>query len=610
MKKTLTLTIVIALLLSVVGGEFVGTGYANPALRPEDPPAGYTINADGTYSGQNIQRDGNLYFLTGNINCTIVIERSGVVLDGAGYTVRGNGDSSGVWLQDKSDVTIKNLNIRNFRFGIKFSPRSSTPNSTANCKIIANNIINNTYGMSVPASSNCYIAENYITENIYGLYTESSSNTFKNNRFELNARNIFYQPHDSSEIDPTNTVDGKSIICWVNQHDRTVPSNAGAVILKDCQGIKIENLNLKNNRCGLLLINTNDCTITTNTFSECFNGIYLTGCFGNTITDNQITNNEDAGIQQFSSGNNQIVDNVITRNGLGIASSNTKDDVISNNQVIANGKGISAGTQCKVTNNKVTENSGDGIFLRDINGSTITGNIIKQNKGCGIGFGDGPNGVVKGNNISNNDVGIWISNAYGNTIISNNVEENVRFSIRLEGSHHDNLIYHNNFIDNNKGGVQASIAQVWVYPDLFKHEPPQIIRPGQTPTPTPRPPQQVGGAANAWDDGTEGNYWSDRQSADNSAYYINENNQDNHPLQTPHAISSFETPTKIIRFPSSSTQPSKEQTQEPIKTPSIFRVAETVAIVITLVISVAAAIVLGAVLYFKRGRDEKQRKEL
>ena len=167
--------------------------------------------------------------------------------------------------------------------------------------------------------------------------------------------------------------------------------------------------------------------------------------------------------------------------------------------------------------------------------------------------------------------------------------------------HHDNLIYHNNFIDNNGSGIQASIAKHWDYPDLFKRLPPHV---------TPRPPQYADGAANAWDDGTEGNYWSDYQAAGNAPYYINENNQDNHPLQSPHKISSFETPTKIVSFPPSPTQPSQEQPQEPIKTLSIFMAVETVAIIIILVISVASAIVLGAVFYLKSRRDERQRKEL
>jgi hypothetical protein len=89
----------------------------------------------------------------------------------------------------------------------------------------------------------------------------------------------------------------------------------------------------------------------------------------------------------------------------------------------------------------------------------------------------------------------------------------------LEGSHRDNLIYHNNFVGNNKGDSQATIKQVWFYPDA-KH--------GYQGN---NPPQLVDGAANIWDNGKEGNYWSDHTSGE--PYRIDGNNQDNHPLSKP-----------------------------------------------------------------------------
>lgn len=118
---------------------------------------------------------------------------------------------------------------------------------------------------------------------------------------------------------------------------------------------------------------------------------------------------------------------------------------------------------------------GDGIFFNNISGSSVLGNNVTLNKGYGIGLEYGPNAMIKGNYISKNNVGIWIGTAFYNNIISNTVIENNGLGIQLEGPHHDNFIYHNNFIDNNKGGTQASIAQIWTYPDLdklFSKDPP------------------------------------------------------------------------------------------------------------------------------------------
>ncbi len=172
---------------------------------------------------------------------------------------------------------------------------------------------------------------------------------------------------------------------------------------------------------------------------------------------------------------------------------------------------------------------GNEIFFRNIKNSNVTGNSISLNKGCGIGFGYGPNGTIIGNYISRNDKGIWISNAFENTITLNTIAKNNGWGIELEGSHKNNTIHHNNFINNSPAEkLQAHVAPIWVFPG------------------EPEPPKLVGGAANFWDDGNEGNYWSDYNGTDadgdcigDTPYIINENNQDNHPLMKPVAIPEF-----------------------------------------------------------------------
>jgi parallel beta-helix repeat protein len=567
-KKALAAAFTLIFLFSAVAGiDFVRNACANPGLMPAEPPAGYTINSDGTYVAENLRRYGDTYTLTGDINCTIVIQRDGIALDGAGYTLQGTGASSGIWLQEKSNVVIKNLSIRNFRVGIDFSPDYMSLGTNENCSILANTITNNTYGISLTESSKCYVAENYIADNTYGAGLYGGSGVFRNNRFERNQYDILDQGYGDNDMDASNTIDGKPIYYWVNSHDVTVPSDAGLVVLKNCSGIKVESLSLKGNENGLLLCNTNYSTISGNTLSDNLNGILLRQSFNNVITGNHVASNKNAGIEQFEGGGNRILNNVIAMNGYGITCSYTENNVVSGNQVVANeGLGISAGFDCinwTVTNNYVSENLGDGVFFKAVNYSTVIGNNVTLNKGCGIGFGYGPNGMIKGNFISKNNVGIWISNAFENSIISNTIIENAGWGIRLEGSQQNNVIHHNNFIDNNNEGIQASITELWVYPDLFKR-----LSPGQT----PRPPQLVAGAANAWDDGAEGNYWSDYtarypdaqkasgSTVGNTPYYINENNKDNHPLLAPQDIFTFELP--------STSPPSIQPSQEPNPTPT------------------------------------------
>jgi parallel beta-helix repeat protein len=296
-------------------------------------------------------------------------------------------------------------------------------------------------------------------------------------------------------MDTSNTVNGKPIYYWVEQHDRTVPSDAGLVVLKNCSGITVQGLSLEGNGDGILLHHITDSTISGNIIANNVNGITLTESSNNIISDNQIRNNRGYGIQvKYSSTSNIILKNEII--------SNTKDGIY-----------IESSINNSVTENQLMENNGNGIYFYSIQDCSVIANNITLNKGAGIGFGWGPNGTIKGNYISRNNKGIWMGSAFENTITFNTIIENSVWGIELGDTQRDNVIHHNNFINNNiTGGEQVRIASLWTFPG------------------EPEPPKYVEGAANAWDDGTEGNYWSNYDGNGNSPYIINGNNQDNHPL--------------------------------------------------------------------------------
>jgi DNA-binding HxlR family transcriptional regulator len=87
------------------------------------------ISADGPVIGtNNIQRDGDLYVLTGNISGSIVVQKSDISINGAGYTLQGFG-GTGIDLTNNVtqvpsaaeiwNVTVENLRIMNFDFSAK-----------------------------------------------------------------------------------------------------------------------------------------------------------------------------------------------------------------------------------------------------------------------------------------------------------------------------------------------------------------------------------------------------------------------------------------------------------------------------------------------------------
>lgn len=72
------------------------------------------IKSDGSIEGTDkIQRDGNIYSLSGNIifNASdfygIKVETDNIVIDGAGYTIQGAGIGRGIEIANPYNATIK-----------------------------------------------------------------------------------------------------------------------------------------------------------------------------------------------------------------------------------------------------------------------------------------------------------------------------------------------------------------------------------------------------------------------------------------------------------------------------------------------------------------------
>ncbi|MGQ9461230.1 MAG: right-handed parallel beta-helix repeat-containing protein [Candidatus Bathyarchaeaceae archaeon] len=91
------------------------------------------------------------YTLTDNITSSddgIVVESDNIIIDGAGYTVQGEGDGTGIELIERINVTVKNVIIKGFGYGIWLE-------GSLNNHIIGNNITYNDWaGIEIGVSSN------------------------------------------------------------------------------------------------------------------------------------------------------------------------------------------------------------------------------------------------------------------------------------------------------------------------------------------------------------------------------------------------------------------------------------------------------------------------
>jgi len=425
------------------------------------------IREDGNVEGTDkIQRDGNVYTFTGDIFDSIVVEKDDVVIDGVGYSLKGDGSGYGIHLIHRNYVTIRNLEIEEFDTGIRLYGGS---NNTIN----ENNMVNNEWGIYVEYSEKNTISENNITANEVGIrLTLSSNNVLRNNRINNNHYNFGVSGANLldyvNDIDTSNTVDEKPVYYWVNEQEKTVPLDAGHVALINCSGITVKNLNLTNNAEGILLAFTKNSTITQNTITNNGAGIELLGSSrNNTISGNYIINNEGIGIRLYGSPENNIFGNTITNNG----------------------------------------NHGVLLYFSDDN--TIFGNNLTANEFGIYLYGSSYNNLSSNSIINNIGVGLWFFGSSHNKIIGNNITDNQR-SIYFEMQAFNNTIYHNNVVNN--------ALQVFADTD----------------------------SVNSWDNGVEGNYWSNYNGTDNDGdgigdtlYVIDENNQDYYPLMTEFIIPEF-----------------------------------------------------------------------
>jgi len=194
--------------------------------------------------------DNVTYTFTTNIYDKVVVERDNIVVDGAGYILQGPGNGTGIRLLGISNVTIKNVEIKDFFNGISISYSS-------NITVHENNITNNWNGIELRYSLNNTIYRNNVTINEYGIWLNASSNN------SIIGNNI-----------TNNDWDGIRIRMFSNNN--TISGN-----------------NITKNQYGINLTHSsNNNTISGNNITgNSKYGIYLTGTSNNTIYHNNFVDN-------------------------------------------------------------------------------------------------------------------------------------------------------------------------------------------------------------------------------------------------------------------------------------------------------------------------------
>jgi parallel beta-helix repeat protein len=140
------------------------------------------IRSDGSIEGAGLKLEDGVYFFTGDIYGQIVIQKGGVTVDGSGYVLHGMGEG-GIFLENRSDVVLRNIKVVDAPFGITMLNGSNNIITGSNCSIKLENSVNNTISgnerisLLFNNSSKNIVMENNLTDNTrYGFKLQSTSN--------------------------------------------------------------------------------------------------------------------------------------------------------------------------------------------------------------------------------------------------------------------------------------------------------------------------------------------------------------------------------------------------------------------------------------------------
>jgi len=279
-KKAVSPSVLLfALFLVYTSLQFVELASAN-FLPPPPPTVKVYIRADGTVEPATtpIERFGDVYVFADNLlNHTLEVQCDNIVVDGAGFTLNGVGVNAGVTLSGRRNVTVKNLDIRNYVVSVWLN--QSTNNTIRDSSMLTfMNVI-------LDSSSKNQITGNNITgqDTGYGYGVQVNSGSSRN------------------------TVLGNSF------------TEAGI-------GVRVEggDYNLISENCFIrggtsVLVRGNYNIISKNTMVDGRGGISVTGSGShNTIFGNTIIGESKCGIKIYWGSSNTVYENYVANCAVGV----------------------------------------------------------------------------------------------------------------------------------------------------------------------------------------------------------------------------------------------------------------------------------------------------
>jgi len=205
------------------------------------------------------------------------------------------------------------------------------------------------------------------------------------------------------------------------------------------------------------------------------------------------------GIWLYASSNINVTGNNITNNHNGIYFAYSSNNTVSENNI--------------------TDNLDYAVYLFLSSNNTVYKNTVAGNWYYGIIVDSSSYNRISENAITFSPLGIWLFQSSSNTVSKNNIIYIDECAIKLEASN-----------DNSIFGNDVTTQGIWLYESSNNNLYHNNFLDGV---------EQVHSfdSTNVWDNGVEGNYWSDYTGQDENndgvgdrSYVIDANNQDGYPL--------------------------------------------------------------------------------
>jgi len=535
--------------------------------------------------------DNITYTLTGDIASDfdgIVVDRNNIVVDGVGYSVQGTGTRNGITLSWRSNVTIKNTKVTDFNIGIGLW-------GSSNITLSGNNVSNNGYGIRLLGSSYNNLTGNTASSNSeHGILLDTSSNNtlFHNNlidnTFQAGGYTLYryvntwddgypyggnywsdYEERypNATEIDDSGIWDTPYVIDENNQDkyplmNPWIPSLEPTTWTVDDDGpadfhtiqeaidaasngdtIYVYNGTYREHpiigKDDLMIVgeNKNDTIID----GDGIGAVVRVTAANVTISGFTVQNSGwrwyyDEGSGFYLGAGPKVTifvnisDNIISNCYFGISLSNSLRNTINGNTISNAGVGVSFFDSAynNLSGNTISDIEYDGIVFWNPYDNDVTGNLITNCSGVGVRIDRGNENTIIVNTITESDYGVLFHLSDHNVIQENSITGSEWNGISLFNSS-ENTVTENN-ITNNRNGIVTQWAQNnSIYHNNFVDNTNQVYTE----------------STDIWDNGLEGNYWSDYEERypnateiDDSGiwdtpYIIDEKNQDNYPLVKP-----------------------------------------------------------------------------